>query len=113
MLLGGKDDDVLKGGAGQDTLTGGTGDDRLQGGTGADMFVFNPSDETDHIKDWEIGTDRLDLSEWKFDSFADITSTMSQTTGGALRLQLDTNKRIVIENLTSAELLPEGIILLY
>ena len=60
--------DTLSGNGGNDTLTGGGFNDRLTGGTGADTFIYSSaidSDATtgiDRITDFEVGTDRIDLS---------------------------------------------------
>ena len=60
---GGEGDDTIYGGAGDDTITGGAGDDcQLNGGSGADTFVFGTGDGKDTIKDFENGTDTIDLS---------------------------------------------------
>jgi hypothetical protein len=63
-------DDILDGGAGDDHLFGGEGSDTLTGGVGADTFVFNLGDEntgadqpTDIITDFEVGTDKIDLTD--------------------------------------------------
>ncbi|WP_258406151.1 retention module-containing protein [Shewanella aegiceratis] len=69
MLLGGHGSDMLIGGAGEDILIGGLGDDTLTGGTGkadgeADTFVWQQGDTgTDHITDFDINQDKLDLSD--------------------------------------------------
>ena len=61
--------DDFAGGAGDDTLEGGTTDDRFTGGAGADTFVFEPDHGRDTITDFEVGTDKIDLS-----AFTGITS---------------------------------------
>lgn len=67
-LYGGADNDVLKGNAGIDTLEGGMGKDTMFGGSGVDTFVFTDAAESatnssaDVIKDFESGTDFIDLS---------------------------------------------------
>ncbi|MCG9748070.1 Ig-like domain-containing protein [Shewanella sp. Isolate8] len=69
MLLGGHGSDMLIGGAGEDILIGGLGDDTLTGGSGkadseADTFVWQQGDTgTDHITDFDINQDKLDLSD--------------------------------------------------
>lgn len=68
LLFGGAGDDYLAGQAGDDTLVGGTGHDRLKGGPGSDVFVLGPNDGEhentlrDQVQDFEVGTDRIDLS---------------------------------------------------
>ncbi|SDF37228.1 DUF4214 domain-containing protein [Limimaricola pyoseonensis] len=61
---GGAGDDVLSGGGGADVLVDGPGQDVLSGGAGADVFVLLADGEADRIADFEIGTDRIDLSGW-------------------------------------------------
>lgn len=70
---GGRADDILQGGAGNDTLDGrqgrdilmdGSGVDDLQGGSGADVFIFSSDGDRDTIRDFQPGTDRIDISAW-------------------------------------------------
>ncbi|RIH74011.1 hypothetical protein BJG01_21095 [Vibrio splendidus] len=66
VLLGAGGDDILLGGDGSDILIGGLGDDILTGGDGDDIFkwVDEPLDDyRDVITDFEVGSDRIDLSE--------------------------------------------------
>ncbi|MEL4389838.1 beta strand repeat-containing protein, partial [Shewanella xiamenensis] len=63
---GGSHNDALRGGEGNDTLIGGLGDDVLRGDSGADTFVWRYADAdkgTDHIMDFKVGEDKLDLSD--------------------------------------------------
>jgi hypothetical protein len=63
-LDGGKHNDALRGGAGDDTLIGGLGDDVLRGDSGSDTFVWNKDElGTDHIIDFDLNEDKLDLSD--------------------------------------------------
>jgi Ca2+-binding RTX toxin-like protein len=58
-------DDTLNGGAGNDFLNGGNGKDILIGGTGANTFIFQFGQSSvfasDHISNFAIGTDKIDL----------------------------------------------------
>ncbi|MGF1916274.1 Ig-like domain-containing protein, partial [Vibrio splendidus] len=66
VLLGAAGDDILLGGDGSDILIGGLGDDILTGGDGDDIFkwVDEPlNNYQDVITDFEVGSDRIDLSE--------------------------------------------------
>ncbi|WP_337246299.1 Ig-like domain-containing protein [Vibrio toranzoniae] len=66
ILEGGEGDDILYGQGGDDTLIGGLGNDILVGGEGDDIFkwVDEPLDGyRDVITDFEVGSDRIDLSE--------------------------------------------------
>lgn len=62
LMLGGGGADVLNGAGGDDILDGGSGADTLYGGAGADIFVFAADGAPDVIADFEVGTDRIDLS---------------------------------------------------
>lgn len=64
ILFGGADDDTLASGGGNDILIDGAGADVLRGGAGADVFIFYADGALDRIEDFNIATDRLDLSDW-------------------------------------------------
>ncbi len=78
MLLGGSGDDQLLGNFGRDDLQGGFGNDlllggesrdTLTGGMGNDIFVYHSIvDAGDIITDFEVGSDKIDLS-FVLDSF--------------------------------------------
>ncbi|MEP4196087.1 MAG: calcium-binding protein [Aliishimia sp.] len=68
--LGG--DDTLRGGAGDDFIDGGNGADRISGGTGndivdlgsddnKDVFIFNFGDDSDTVRNFDQGEDRVEL----------------------------------------------------
>ncbi|ABV36951.1 putative outer membrane adhesin like protein [Shewanella sediminis HAW-EB3] len=64
VLVGGSDSDILLGGDGNDMMIGGLGDDILSGGSGADTFIWAKGEEgTDHITDFDLNEDKLDLSD--------------------------------------------------
>ena len=56
---------MLNGGAGDDELTGGTAADTDT--TDTDTFVFGTGDGDDVINDFNIGTDRINLSAFELD----------------------------------------------
>lgn len=64
LIAGMGGDDTLSGGAGDDILFDGGGADEMRGGAGADVFVLAADGETDIIRDFTPGEDRLDLSGW-------------------------------------------------
>jgi Ca2+-binding RTX toxin-like protein len=64
LLMGGDGKDTLVGQAGIDVLIDGTGNDTLFGGTEADTFVLMPDAAVDVIRDYQVGIDRIDLSNW-------------------------------------------------
>ena len=49
---------------GNDTIIGGLGNDVLKGGSGSDVFKFAANDGADIIKDFDLGLDKIDLSDW-------------------------------------------------
>ncbi|QYJ79128.1 Ig-like domain-containing protein [Shewanella acanthi] len=64
-LRGGSGNDVLDGGDGNDSLDGGQGNDVLTGGDGEDTFVWRYADtnnSVDHVTDFDVTQDTLDLS---------------------------------------------------
>ncbi|AVI65405.1 hypothetical protein CKQ84_05600 [Shewanella sp. WE21] len=64
QLYGGNGNDLIFGGAGNDTIIGGLGNDKLTGDSGADTFVWRYAETgTDHITDFNIHEDKLDLSD--------------------------------------------------
>ena len=56
--------DELYGEGGDDRLIDGRGSDKMWGGDGADIFVFIPDGREDQIMDFQIGIDRIDLSQF-------------------------------------------------
>ncbi len=64
QLYGGSGNDLLSGGAGRDILSDGAGQDTLTGGSEADVFVMSADGGSDTITDFQLGIDRIDLSEW-------------------------------------------------
>lgn len=66
LLVGGMGDNVLRGQGGDDILIDGYGRDTLWGGSGADTFVLGRDGQRDEIRDFEPGTDRIDLSSVSF-----------------------------------------------
>lgn len=70
QIVGGAGVDKLVGGAGSDTINGGAGNDNLWGGNFTDdgvtdVFVFNGQSGKDYIHDFDVGTDKIDLSVFR------------------------------------------------
>ncbi|MEM7709840.1 MAG: type I secretion C-terminal target domain-containing protein [Pseudomonadota bacterium] len=64
VIDGGDGLDYVIRGAGDDRIFGGDGDDRLTGGDGRDAFVFRAAEDgTNRITDFQIGTDRIDVTD--------------------------------------------------
>jgi Ca2+-binding RTX toxin-like protein len=79
VCLGNSGSNSLTTGSGNDTLDGGDGHDFLWGRSGADTFVFDhlgagSQNQTDWIFDFELGVDRIDLSDTPVQNFDDLFS---------------------------------------
>ena len=55
---------IANGGPGRDIVTDTAGSDTRRGGGGADLFVPTADGRADHIADFQLGLDLLDLSLW-------------------------------------------------
>jgi VCBS repeat-containing protein len=67
VLDGGAGSDVIYGDAGNDRITGSAGLDTLWGAAGSDIFVLaNRAEDRDWIKDFEGGTDHLEIDAGLF-----------------------------------------------
>ncbi len=84
-LMGSSSADTLSGGVGDDFLHDGAGADRLTGGAGADVFVFAADTSTDTITDFQIGVDRIDLSDWGRFYTVDALTITSTASGATIR----------------------------
>ncbi len=127
VLDGGADTDIIRGGGGNDTVIGSFGDDflfgengadRIEGGDGndvmrggisgsagdgfADVFVFTAGDDFDAIKDFENGTDAIDLTDFGFASFAQVEALAEDRPSG-LRIDFGGGDVLFIDNLLLAQ----------
>ncbi len=64
LLVAENGDAILSGGAGDDILVAGPGATLMTGGTGADLFVMTDGAGPVSITDFNVGEDRLDLSDY-------------------------------------------------
>ncbi|MEL4370059.1 choice-of-anchor K domain-containing protein, partial [Shewanella xiamenensis] len=85
------------GGEGNDTLIGGLGDDVLRGDNGADTFVWRYADAdkgTDHIMDFNVSEDKLDLSDLlQGETAGTLESYLSfSLNNGSTVIDIDANK---------------------
>ncbi|UOM33915.1 calcium-binding protein [Acuticoccus sp. I52.16.1] len=67
LLLGNDGNDRIYGDEGNDDITGGAGRDGLFGGSGGDTFIYleatdSTTDAADNLRDFDIGSDAIDLS---------------------------------------------------
>ena len=98
LLFGQGGNDTLIGGLGQDTMIGGLGDDIMTGNAGADTFAWTTgsadgTDTTDHITDFNLAEDKLDLSDiLQGDSINELSQYISFTDeNGSTSINIDTN----------------------
>jgi Ca2+-binding RTX toxin-like protein len=78
-LLGAGGNDTLFGNGGNDILNGGAGNDKMTGGAGIDTFLFEKGFGKDVITDFQLGTDKLDLT-----ALGGVKPVISSSTGGAI-----------------------------
>lgn len=83
LLVGYDGSDRLFGLAGDDDLHGGAGDDLLSGGGGSDVFEFRRGSGNDVVVDFEIGRDRLDLTDYGLTSWAQVQAAIRSDGFGA------------------------------
>ncbi|EHC07095.1 type 1 secretion target domain protein [Shewanella baltica OS625] len=101
QLYGGNGNDLIFGGAGNDTIIGGLGNDKLTGGTGADTFVWQAGESgTDHITDFNIHEDKLDLRDLlqgENTNTLDSYLNFSLNSSGSTVIDIDANQDGVFE----------------
>jgi len=108
MILAGWGNDDVSGAAGDDYIFGDRGRDQLTGGNGADSFVYRMIQDStvtaagrDTIGDFEIGTDKIDLSG--IDAFADgifndafsFVGEAALTGAGQVHIRFDNGSTII------------------
>ncbi|SJZ98252.1 retention module-containing protein [Photobacterium toruni] len=107
ILLGGSGNDLLKGDTGNDVLIGGQGNDELWGGEGKDTFSWNhnlSNHDTDHIKDFNIHEDKLNLSDL-------LHNTTENTIDHYLTLHQDGNDTVLSVNVDARNDVEQNIVL--
>jgi Ca2+-binding RTX toxin-like protein len=84
QLFGLGGDDLLLGNAGNDSLDGGNGNDKCVGGAGQDTFVatIESAAASNEIADFELGTDRIDLSKLRIADFATLQALLGNAGSG-------------------------------
>ncbi|WP_165611846.1 hypothetical protein [Cognatiyoonia koreensis] len=78
LLLGRSRRDPIDGGDGNDMINVGADNDLLYGCNDNDTFVFTEGNRRDVIYDFDRrDNDQIDLSDYRFDSFADVAHDIS------------------------------------
>ena len=83
LLLGSAATETLSGWGGDDMIFSGGGADVMTGGAGADRFVFAASSDNLRITDFELHSDRIDLSDWGH-VYSKAALTITATATGAV-----------------------------
>lgn len=107
VLYGADGTDTLFGGMGNDLLIDGAGTDTLYSGAGADTFVLNFDGVTDHIHDFELGKDRIDLSAWPM--LMTMAQLFVEETAVGLRLRYGASEIVDIISNTNTPVTAEDI----
>ena len=87
--------DTIDGGKGNDWLSGGYGNDSLTGGDGADTFSFTFASGTDTIKDFDAGSDKVELVDYGLKA-EDLYDLLSYNSNGDAQFS-DAGTTIVFE----------------
>ena len=107
-LNGGNGQDFVAGDNGADTINGGAGNDFLVGGNGADTFVISEGSGFDAIADFGTGNDRIDLSDFEYDSF-DQLNLVEQN--GSTFIFIDENTSVELQDVDIEDLSADAFIL--
>ena len=102
LIIGNASANTLLAGAGNDTLDGGAGTDILWGQEGADTFRISKATGIDIIADFQLGTDKLDLSAWGLTSLAQVQAKMRQV-GSDLAIDLDPDNIVIVVGITGSQ----------
>ncbi|MFK5997128.1 MAG: S8 family serine peptidase [Rhodobacterales bacterium] len=107
--MGGRDN--LRGGIGNDTLNGGAGIDGLRGDAGDDVYVFMAGNGLDNVLDFDdFGNDQIDLSSFRFSTYADVQAIMHQI-GGHVRIDLGGSDILLLRGTALADMTASDFIL--
>jgi Ca2+-binding RTX toxin-like protein len=94
-VYGGKGNDKVHAGYGSDLINGEYGNDSLWGDSGRDTFVFSAHSGKDCIKDFNWKYDKIDLSDYGFDSWKEVKQVAHNTSKGVV-IQLDHHDSVEI-----------------
>ncbi len=85
-------------------ITGGAGLDRIRGDEGADTFIFERGFEIDIIYDFENNTDKLDVSNFSFRTFATDIAARIDVVNSKTVVDLGPGDRIILIGIAPSEL---------
>jgi len=95
---GNSGNNIITANAGTNTLTTGGGNDILIAGTGADTFVITKdTGTTTWIEGFKAATDKLDLSQFGFTSFAAAKAAMTQI-GSNVEISTGSGQIVMLQN---------------
>lgn len=102
---GGAGDDRINAGDGDDVIMAGSGTDRVWGGLGADRFVFSKNEDVTYVRDFELGTDTLDLQLLNLKGWNDFLgkATLENTAAGDMWIHIQ-GTSIHLEDVTTKTL---------
>jgi len=104
-IYGEAGNDTIFGDEGDDIIIGGAGNDFLTGGSGSDTFVFGATDGQDWINDFEVGTDRIDVSGITgLADFAAIIATAREWVSGSTWIYADPENYVRLQGVSIASL---------
>lgn len=101
VIIGSDLSNRLSGGDGDDLIEGQGGNDLLIGGDGSDTFTFAPGDGIDVIADFQLGVDKIRLSD--FGSDFDLASAITQDGSDAV-LSFSSDASVRFEGIDSTQL---------
>jgi Ca2+-binding RTX toxin-like protein len=84
LVWGGSGAQSLNGGGGDDWIFDGSGADTLTGGAGADVFLLAKDGSAERITDFDLHSDRIDLSDWGRIYSASALSIMATANGATI-----------------------------
>ncbi len=103
-LYAGAGRDKVFGGYGWDIISGGKGRDMLWGGSGCDTFLFEEGSGRDIIYDFGLKRDRIDLSDYGFESMKDVRDAMWQHNGATIIKLSDDGDQVRLQHTWKGDL---------
>lgn len=103
VIDGGDQGDNISGGTGNDTIIGGKGNDTLYGNNGNDVFVFTQGGNVDTIKDFELGVDKLDVTDFGTISISDALAAL-ELAGSDTIINFGNGDKVILENVSVFDL---------